>query len=405
MKEKLTRNISLKVLSVILASILWLVITNLDDPIRTEDFYNVPVEILNEDAIDELGQVYEIVEGKTVNFTAAARRSIADNLTVSDFRVTADFSKLSEVHAVTIDISSPRYGNDVTITSGLYQMMKVELEDLADRHFKVKVVQQGEPAEGYYVGNKSTNTILKVSGPKSKIERIEEIVVEVDVTDVTGPFRIYEEPKALDAEGNVIDASNLSFSENSIAINIAVYKTKKIDLEIKAAGTPANGYVMTKLEYEPKSIEIAGEDSSLKSISKLVIDESIEGASKNIEKEVDIQGELPDGVVLVGEDKTAVVNISIERAETKEVTIWPGDLEIRNKAQDLNLSFLTSGPITILVSGPKDAVAEVTRNSIKPYIDLTGYTSGTYAVEIKVQLTPYITMTNSQKVSVYLSPY
>lgn len=405
MKEKLTRNISLKVLSVILASILWLVITNLDDPIRTEDFYNVPVEILNEDAIDELGQVYEIVEGKTVNFSVAARRSIADNLTVSDFKVTADFSKLSEVHAVTIDISCPRYGDDVTITSGLYQVMKVELEDLADRHFKVKVVQRGEPAEGYYVGNKYTNTILKVSGPKSKIERIEEIVVEVDVTDVTGPFRIYEEPKALDAEGNVIDASNLNFSENSIAINIEVYKTKKIDLEIKAVGNPASGYVMTNLEYEPKSIEIAGDDSSLKKIHKLVIDESIEGANSNIKKEVDIQEELPDGLVLVGEDKTAVVNISIERAETKEVTIWPGDLEVRNRAQDLNISFITSGPITVIVSGPKNELAEVTRNSIKPYIDLNGYTAGTYAVEVKVQLTPYINLMNTPRVSVYLSSY
>ena len=105
MKEKLTRNIGLKILSIVLAAILWLVITNIDDPIKTKNFYNVPVEILNEDAIASLNQVYDIKEGETIDFTVAARRSIIENLALSDFRVTADFSKLSDVNAVTIDIT------------------------------------------------------------------------------------------------------------------------------------------------------------------------------------------------------------------------------------------------------------------------------------------------------------
>ena len=67
MKEKLTRNIGLKILSIVLAAILWLVITNIDDPIKTKNFYNVPVEILNEDAIASLNQVYDIKEGETID--------------------------------------------------------------------------------------------------------------------------------------------------------------------------------------------------------------------------------------------------------------------------------------------------------------------------------------------------
>jgi YbbR domain-containing protein len=403
MKEKLTRNIGLKVLSVILAAILWLVITNVDDPVKTRDFTNVTVEILHEDAITALDQVYEVLEGQTIDFTVAARRSIADKLTSSDFRVTADFAKLSDVYAVTINITCPRYADDVTVTDGLYQVMKVNLEDLEEKHYKVNVVQKGEPAEGYYISEKTANTILRVSGPKSKMERIKDVIVEVDVTEISGPFRTTEEPKAMDEEGLEIDASNLSFSEPRVTINIEVYKTKKIDLQIIATGEPAKGYVMTDIEYEPKKIEVAGERDVLEKINSLSFTENITGARKKIEKEISLQEQLGEGIILVGENQTAVINITIEKEVTKELTIWPGDIKINNLLDALDLTYLTTGPITISVAGPAKEIAELTRTSLKPYIELSNYSSGTYTVEIGVELSPHMTLANSPTVSVYLT--
>ncbi|MDF2941399.1 MAG: hypothetical protein K0S01_257 [Herbinix sp.] len=403
MKEKLTRNIGLKVLSIILAAILWLVITNVDDPVKTKDFTNVTVDILNESAITSLDQVYEVIEGGTIDFTVAARRSIADNLSTSDFKVTADFAKLSDVYAVTINISCPRYADDVTVTDGLYQVMKVNLEDLDEKHFKVNVVQKGEPAEGYYVAEKTANTILRVSGPKSKIERIKEIIAEVDVTDISGTFRTTEEPKALDEEGNEIDASNLTFSEHTVTINIEVYKTKTINLQIAATGEPAPGYVMTNIEYEPKTIEVAGERDALDNISSLSITEKINGENKNIEKEINLQEQLGEGIILVGENQTAAINITIEKAETKELTIWPGDIKINSLDTSLTLAYMTTGPISIKVIGPANEIADVTRTTLKPYINLANYSSGTYAMAIGVDLLTHTTLANSPTVSVSLT--
>ena len=187
MKDKLTSNIGLKVLSVILAAILWLVITNVDDPIETKPFRDVPVEILNEDVITELGKVYDIVQGETIDFTVEARRSIKDNLTVADFKVTADFTQLSDVYAVPIDITCPKYGDEnVRVTDGKEQRMIISLEEVMEENFKVNIVTKGEVAEGYFVGKKSASpNIITVSGPKARIERISDVVVEVDVSGAT----------------------------------------------------------------------------------------------------------------------------------------------------------------------------------------------------------------------------
>lgn len=402
MKEKLTRNIGLKVLSIILAAILWLVITNVDDPVKTKGWRNVPVKVLNEEAIASLDQVYEIVEGETIDFTFAARRSIKEVLTLSDFQVTADFEKLSDVNAVTIEISCPLYEDDVTITQGLYQVMKVNLEELVEQNFKVTVVTEGEPAEGYFVGKKTAGTIVRVSGPKSKIERISEIVTKVDVSEVSGSFRTIAQPIALDEDGEVIDPSNLTFSEDLVTINIDIYKTKTINLLITASGEPAAGYEMTNVEYEPKTIEVAGEDDALNRIKYLSITEDINGARDNINKEINLQEQLQDDLVLVGEDQTAVINITIEKKEKKDLTYQSSDIEVRNKSSLFTLNYMTTGIITVTVEGPPSVLDDFTRSSFTPYIDLINYTSGTYSLIIKGDLPKHISIVNSPTVNLRL---
>lgn len=403
MKEKLTRNIGLKVLSIILAAILWLVITNVDDPITQAPFSNVPVKILNEDAILSTDMVYEIVEGATIDFTVAARRSIKEKLSVSDFEVTADFAKLSDVNAVTIDIKCPRYGDDVTVTEGLYQVMKINREELISKNFKVTVVSKGEPAEGFYVGEKTASTIITVSGPKSKIERIKEIVAEVNVAGSSEAFSSYEKLKAYDEEGEEVGGKNLTFSQSYVSINIKIYETKEIDLRINAIGDPAYGYVVSSVDYEPKSIEIAGADELLRDIKELVIDEDISGAKESIQKEVNLQEELGEGLLLVGDDNNAVINITIEKADTKEITIWPGDIEIRNLSPGLQSSFVTTGALNLKVIGPSNELKSITRNSLKPYIDMKDYTLGTYTVRIKADMGAYLQIADSPDVSINIS--
>ena len=405
MKEKLTRNIGLKILSVILAVILWLVITNVDDPIKHKTFYNVMVDILNEDEIAALNQVYEITSGKTIDFTFAARRSVADKITVSDFKVTADLSKLSDVNAVSINISCPRYEDEITITDGMNEVMKVELEELVSKSYAVNVVQKGEPADGNYVYKKESKTLITVSGPKNKIDKISAIIAEVDVSDMTGNFQSYAKPKAVDKEGNTIDASNLTFSQETVRIDIGMYRTKIIDLNIKTKGKPADGFVKTgPVKYEPKSIEIAAEDEVLKNISEFTISESIEGASENIVTEINLQEKLGSGIFLVGDNQSVVVNITVEKAVTKEVSIWPGDIIIKNLPEMLVLNYLTTGPIAIKITGAKEDVEGITRDTISPVIDLFGKTSGTYSLTLGIDIEGNATVTNNPVVSIQLVP-
>ena len=58
MKNKITTNLFLKVLSVIMAFLFWLVIINMIDPTVAKTLPDIPVEILNENVITSAKQVF-----------------------------------------------------------------------------------------------------------------------------------------------------------------------------------------------------------------------------------------------------------------------------------------------------------------------------------------------------------
>ena len=158
MKEKLTRNIGVKILSVILAALLWLVITNVNDPVQSKVFPDVPVTILNENLINTAKQSYDIIEGDKVSFKVAARRSIIESLDKSDFEVTADFANLSNVNAVEIMITPKRFKDEIEIVDrGDVRTLKISIEELSSKEFKVSVVDTGKVGDGYYLGPRSAD--------------------------------------------------------------------------------------------------------------------------------------------------------------------------------------------------------------------------------------------------------
>ena len=108
MKKKITHNLLLKVMSVVLAFILWLVVVNINDPDTVRTIRAIEITILNEQAItgQGQGQVYTIRENRTAAVVVKGPRSIVDKMDKSDIKATVDFSEVSSVGAVPINIVS-----------------------------------------------------------------------------------------------------------------------------------------------------------------------------------------------------------------------------------------------------------------------------------------------------------
>ena len=140
MKQILMKNFGLKLISLLLAIISWIVIINIQDPVEKEQFTDIPVQIINEEMVQEKYKIPVTIEGDKVDVIVEGRRSILDNLSQRDFQAIADFSKISFMDAVPIEISLPQYSEkEVSIIRGNDQVLKLILDDYVTKSFNFEI--------------------------------------------------------------------------------------------------------------------------------------------------------------------------------------------------------------------------------------------------------------------------
>ena len=70
-RASLTHNVGMKIVAVIVAALIWLTVINITDPEKTIVIYNVPVQVTHEEAISDMGMVYEVTSNKNINITVS----------------------------------------------------------------------------------------------------------------------------------------------------------------------------------------------------------------------------------------------------------------------------------------------------------------------------------------------
>lgn len=388
MRKKLTNNLGLKLLSLLFALVIWLIIVYTYDPASSATF-TLNVEILNEDAITSLNKVYEVIEGDEVTISVKGNTSLINSLKTSDFKATADISKLSPTYHASIDVVCTKSNNVEISFTGKVNMLAISLEDIAERQFKVSVLPNGTPTEGYYIGGFTTSpNLIQVTGAKSAINRIAQVVVPVNVDFVSEDFSAEVAPKAFDADGEEIKTGSLKFSKDTITVFTTVYGTREIPVNIDVQGSPYKGYRVSGLEFEPKTVVVAGEKELLNSIENITIPVNIDSKITDLEENIEVAGFIPEGVYLPDAAESISIQIGIERLGSTTFEVPYDNVQLRNAdLASFTYNLPQEGSFFVKVLGPTDRIDKLELTGLRPYIDLSSYTEeGEYSAEILFEL-------------------
>jgi len=386
MKEKMTNNIGLKLLSLFLATILWLGVINSQDPKETVTFDDVPVTIINEGSLTEKDKIPEVVEGDTISVVIEARRSICDKLTKKDIIAVADFEKISVTDAVPIEVSVYGYDDrEVEIVRGTNKMMKLRLEDSVSKDFRVKISTTGKTVTGYVIGDMvASPNMITLTGSSTQIGKIKEVVLVVNIDGMSMDTQTKGVPIVYDMNGDIVNSEKLTMNTHEVTVKIPVLKTKTMKIVVEPKGEPAPGYEVDTISYQPESVTVAGSATDLLLIgSTLHAYCDVTDAFETVEENIDIStlwNENFESVRLVDEEKLAVT-ITMKEYEEKTLEISEKSVELRNLSDRLvaRVKKLTKNQVS--VRGKQDRIKEVTLESLAPYIDLTDFNEpGTYHV-------------------------
>ncbi len=408
-KRKITDNIPLKIMSVAVAVVVWLIVVNIDNPVGTNYYTLNNVELINKEYVessDTIGKMCMPEQSQdSIRVAITTTKKIRDRIKVTDISAVADLQQAVSLDTdpvmvpITVTCSIPGVSaNDIKVTP---QNLSVNLDEKETQEFVVNVSKgDTKPGKDYEVGSLTANPEkVRITGPKTLINKIDKVNAAIDLDGNTQDF-------SQDVNLTIIDKNQepLSDSEmNSLRIenNAKVVVTARlwkirqgVGISAGYVGTPADGYQVGSVKTVPDTISVAGSTEGLESLAQndnviTIPADSIDisGESKDVEKKINLSNLLPDNVKLTSDSSEDVwVTVSILPVGSREFDIPTKSIEVKNKPDDLQVTFETAQIAVRIKSDENDMDDLNAQKDIKASIDLNGKEEGNYEVPVKIVL-------------------
>ena len=167
-----------------------------------------------------------------------------------------------------------------------------------------------------------------------------------------------------------------------VAVN--VYKTKNVSIVVEAQGEPYKGYSVQDINYEPKTVTVAGPDRVLSKLSSIKLPLNVEGEITDIEVSINLSDYIKEGVYLVDKDVLVNAKCNIVRLGTKEFELLPSDISLNNKSDKFNYELVDTEKIKFTISGLSEKLKNIEVSDLAPYVDLSNAKeAGDYSYKVK----------------------
>ncbi|MBS6824925.1 MAG: hypothetical protein KH303_03540 [Firmicutes bacterium] len=411
MKKLLTRNLGLKLASLLLAFVLWFLVAQIYDPKDTVTFNNIQVRLINTELLDEEGKVYEVLDNSNlVRVTVTGPQSIVKSeLRRSDIVAEADMSKLTDINTIAITYYCENISNDSVEIKGNHDSVRLNVEDKTSKWIKLESNTIGDVASGYMIGNVTLDqTNIEVTGPKSAISQVDHAGVDINVTDSTTSLSANVDIKLYDADDNELVLESVKKNVDSAYMTVEVLATKEVPVEIEYMGVPEDGYMATgEVESSVPTVRIAGTVSTLVGISAITVPEdrmNITGQSDNLVDIINLKEYLPANVRLADKsfDGKITATVYIEPIVSKDLTVAAENISVTGVPDGMEAEITsTAEEYNITVSGLSRDVSILHDSSVTGILSLTQWmedngveelTPGTYTIPVTFNLAEDITV-------------
>lgn len=394
-KYKLTTNLGLKIIAFIFAAFLWFVVVNLDNPVGSSTFRDIPVQIVNDDIITSAGEVYQVEGNQTVTVVVYATREVRQKLTSSDIVATADIKQIDSTgRLVPIEVTINGFSRENITAEAIPRNLTIQREKSGKKTLSLTVNTEGiTTADGYMLGDVSVSPEqVTITGAESALAQIDRAEAQVDADGIREDSELFADLVLYDENGNPQNQTQITnnLGEQGLIVSVEVLKVKSIPIVFNVTGAPAEGYKYTGCVSTPESIQVCGKSDVLDAVDQIEVPASvidINEVSESMEMTVDIMPYLPEGVRLVEERAGNVtVTVKIEQEGTLTIDFLVSSIKINNLAENLQVSYEPDAEITFRFTGD-EAQLEKLDISNAVSVDLENYTEpGTYDIPVRVNL-------------------
>lgn len=380
LRDALLRNLWLKLLSLLLAILLWnyvistntsitraKVISGLTGYVTGQTTLNANRLALLTDPSDQLSNISVTVDVPQAYFP----RVNTENVTVS-----LDLSSVRTAGTQEVRIrATSTFGR---VTEIKPETAKLTFEALDSRSVPINTQTMGEQENFWYNVSRVNPNFLTISGAASMVRGISSATVLVDVAPHSAPFTQALPYVLLDTSGSEVSQNMLNLPSSSVAVSVDVYPTRELPLATGmnnvVKGKPADGYVVQSVTIQPDVVTAAADEALLDSLTELkIVPVSVEGRSQSFNTQADIA------------QLTGIRNLS-NRQVYVDVVISEASVVGRIKDVNVTVTGKAAGlrvecsPLSVIVTGPRSDIEQLQKEGVYAYIDITGLGPATYEI-------------------------
>ncbi len=390
MDKSENRTLIVKVICILLSFGLWLYVSNVENPLRTYDLKNIPVELINENSLTDSKFAIANKQQFTVDLKLEGSSSEVVNVKKEDFRVIADMSSYALKNGEnTIPVQIVSYPPNIDIKNNGFLGIKVNLEELVKKDIAIKSNVKVTYKEHIYEKEQTISPkTVTVTGGKSSVEKISEAILPGEEKDIDKNTESEYGIKFVDSSGN--EVKDIKSDSETAKLSIVVTNGKIIPINLKTKGTISQGFVLEGYELSENNVNILGDSQNLDKIESIDT-EVVDLSSLQPDSEMEVKLNLPEGISVENRENTIKVKFKVIKEETTTKSVVCNvQYKNLNEAFLLDSSNLTTN---IIVTGSQTDLDEISSKNINVILDLANVKEeGTF------NYTPQATLVNGNNI-------
>lgn len=414
-------DIWLRLLSLVLAFVLWVIVRDTENPIKQNNFSGIPVTISGESTLLEntglsiiecTDTISVVVEGHNNDITdSTLRRKITATVDVSGITDGAgEYNLPVQVSVASADIE-PIRTNPTRVS--------VRVDKVTTKSVPVRIEVTGTPANGYRAGKAAAYTTesITVEGPEAELAEVSYAYTTISIdgasATVTGECGII----LCNDAGEPITGTHVTSQTDTVKVRVPLYPIETVPLSVTLKDGETLKASQVEVTISPQSVSVLGDQNTLASLTEISLGEiDLDSVRTDVALEMEIS--LPDNIRLdEGQPSTAQVTIKVVEDEdgvsTRKVQVTqfaPNDtsqgqtpytfsvltdsVEIELRGTESALDKVETGNFSIGLTFDSASLGEG-RHKVKGVVAATGLPNGVTVVEEDVEVELEITQTDA----------
>ena len=224
-----------------------------------------------------------------------------------------------------------------------------------------------------------------IKGTEQQLKEVAEVKALVDVNNLVSQEEgtISMKNITLKAYNNEGEVVNVEILPEKIDAEIVISSPKKeLPIKVIPTGEVSFGYAINSININEQKVTVYGDQATLDTLSYIPVEIDVSDLKENREYKLALT--KPVGVRSMSVNNVTV-NVTLDEVSNR--TLDNIGIEPRNLADGLKVQALdaNSSTVSVTLKGVSSVINDITSDDVTAYIDLTGYTAGTYEVDVLVE--------------------